>query len=260
MKGTIWCLHGAVGQAADWQGFSVPGWALRRVDLWRFVACCPMPIADFGRALNEEARATPGPKILLGYSMGGRLALHALLEKDSPWDAAIIVSAHPGLEAEEERSERRVQDAEWAARALQMEWSDFLTAWNAQPVLGGEASGMADRRLLSTRKQEVARSFMDWSLGAQDPLWERLPELKLPVLWVVGGRDEKFRVLGERAVFGIPSAELSVIDGAGHRVPWEAPTKFSSVVNAFLSRDRTLGRALRRADRCRTLGPSCGPP
>jgi 2-succinyl-6-hydroxy-2,4-cyclohexadiene-1-carboxylate synthase len=234
MKGTIWCMHGAVGQSADWQGLSVPGWAVRRVDLWRFVACCPMPLADFGRALNEEARATPGPRVLLGYSMGGRLALHALLEKDSPWDAAVIVSAHPGLESEEERAARRAADAEWAARALQMDWPDFLKAWNAQPVLGGAAAGMADRRLLSTRKQEVARSFMDWSLGAQEPLWERLSEIKVPVLWVVGGCDEKFRKLGERAVSGIPVAEGVVIENAGHRVPWEAATEFSEVVGDFL--------------------------
>ena len=235
MKGTIWCMHGAVGQAADWQGFAVPGWAVRRVDLWRFVACCPLPIAEFGRALNEEARATPGPRVLLGYSMGGRLALHALLEKDSPWDAAVIVSAHPGLESEEERAARRAADAEWAARALQMEWSDFLTAWNEQPVFDGEAISMADRRLLSTRKQEVARSFMDWSLGTQEPLWERLSEIKVPVLWAVGGRDEKFRTLGERAVSGIPGAKLAVLETAGHRVPWEAAEGFPKLVGDFLT-------------------------
>lgn len=237
MKGTIWCLHGAVGQAADWQGFSVPGWVVRRVDLWRFVACCPMPIAEFGRALNEEARATPGPRVLLGYSMGGRLALHALLEKDSPWDAAIIVSAHPGLESEEERSARRIRDSEWAARALQMDWRDFLTAWNAQPVLGGEVAGMADRRLLASRNQEVARSFMDWSLGAQEPLWDRLSEIRVPLRWVVGGRDEKFRQLGERAVSRIPDAGLTVVEKAAHRVPWEAAEEFSGVVGEFLTTD-----------------------
>lgn len=234
MNGTIWCLHGAVGQAADWQGFSVPGWAMRRVDLWRFLACCPMPIAEFGRALNEEARATPGPRVLLGYSMGGRLALHALLEKDSPWDAVIVVSAHPGLESEEERSVRRVQDAEWAARALQMDWRDFLTAWNSQPVLGGESAGMADRSMLASRKQEVARSFMDWSLGAQEPLWDRLPEIRVPLRWIVGGRDEKFRLLGERAVSGISGAGLTVVEKAGHRVPWEASEEFSGVIGEFL--------------------------
>ncbi len=240
MRGTIWCLHGAVGQAADWQDFAVPAWAVRRVDLWRFVACCPMPIAEFGRALNEEARATPGRKVLLGYSMGGRMALHALLEKDSPWDAAIIVSAHPGLESEEERSARRVQDSEWAARALQLDWRDFLTAWNAQPVLGGEAAGMADRRLLASRKQEVARSFMDWSLGAQEPLWDRLSEIQVPLLWVAGGRDEKFRMLGERAISAVPGARFMVLEKAGHRVPWEAAEEFSGEVNDFLTTD---GRA-----------------
>ena len=55
MKGTLWCLHGAVGQAGDWQGFGVPEWGVKRVDLWRFLDCCPMTMPEFGRALNAEA-------------------------------------------------------------------------------------------------------------------------------------------------------------------------------------------------------------
>ncbi|MEI7929302.1 MAG: alpha/beta hydrolase, partial [Verrucomicrobiales bacterium] len=69
----------------------------------------------------------------------------------------------------------------------------------------------------------------------QEPLWERLSEIKVPVLWVVGGRDEKFRTLGERAVSGIPGARLAVLEEAAHRVPWEVAAEFSGVVAEFLA-------------------------
>jgi 2-succinyl-6-hydroxy-2,4-cyclohexadiene-1-carboxylate synthase len=232
MKGTLWCLHGAVGMAADWQGFSVAGWAVKRVDLWRFLDCCPMTMPEFGRALNTEANAEPGKKILVGYSMGARLALQSLLQ-GGPWDAAVLVAPHPGLEAAGERAARRATDAEWASLALSGEWADFLVKWNAQTVLGG--SGFpADRRNLAARRREVARSFIDWSLGAQEPLWEELREISCPVLWCAGELDAKFRALAERAVPLLPQGELWIAPAAGHRVPWETPEAFREKVGEFL--------------------------
>ena len=234
MKGTIWCLHGAVGMADDWRGFSVPGWAVKRVDLWRFLDCCPMEMPDFGVALNEEAQAVEGQKVLLGYSMGGRLALHALLEGGF-WDAGVIVSAHPGL-AEEEKVARRARDAEWAAEALKGDWKEFLDEWNGQAVLEDCGSriadcGMkfADRARLEMRRQAVARSFMDWTLGRQEALGGRIGEVGCPLLWAVGEKDEKFRGLAGR----IDGVEHWVAPGAGHRVPWES-AEFPGRVGEFL--------------------------
>lgn len=242
MKGTIWCLHGAVGMAEDWRGFSVPGWAVKRVDLWRFLDCCPMGMAAFGKALNEEAAAGSGRKVLLGYSMGGRLGLHALLD-GGPWDAAVIVSAHPGLEEEAERVARREKDAGWAARALKGEWRSFLEAWDAQPVLkdcglriADRGLEMADRTRLEIRRNSVARSFVDWSLGAQEPLWGRLEEIACPLLWVAGERDGKFRDLALRAAARRVGPPLPwIAPDAGHRVPWESAA-FPAKVAEFLER------------------------
>lgn len=247
VKGTLWCLHGAVGQAGDWQGFAVPGWAVKRVDLWRFLACCPMTMPEFGRALNEEAMgagrseagdfpshqpSTSSRRVLVAYSMGARLALHALLD-GGPWDAAVLVAPHPGLETEGERSARRASDAEWGSRALAGEWREFLAAWNAQPVLA--ASGVRPPAS-DLRRREVARSFVDWSLGAQEPLWERLSAIECPVLWCVGEQDAKFRALGERAAGLLPHGELWVAPRAGHRVPWDAPEAFREKAGEFLER------------------------
>jgi 2-succinyl-6-hydroxy-2,4-cyclohexadiene-1-carboxylate synthase len=242
VKGTLWCLHGAVGQAGDWQGFGVPEWSVKRVDLWRFLDCCPMTLPEFGRALNAEAAAYPSTinsqlststrRVLVGYSMGARLALHALLD-GGPWDAVVLVAPHPGLESELEHAARRESDAEWAGRALSGEWREFLALWNAQGVLADSTRLPPVNEL---RRREIARSFIDWSLGAQEPLWERLGEIRCPVLWCVGERDAKFRALAERALPLLPRGELWVAPGSGHRVPWDVPEAFAAKVGEFLER------------------------
>ena len=239
MKGTIWCLHGAVGCAADWDGWRLDGWAIRRVDLWRFLSCCPMSLAEFGGALNREAEVSEGKHVLLGYSMGGRLGLHALAA-NGPWSAAIMISTHPGLEDSDERAARRAADAEWAALALRGEWAEFLRKWNAQPVLQSAADAMgsdslrvADRHRLVARRQEIARSFIDWSLGAQSPLWGQLASWPVPTLWVAGEHDAKFSALAGRAADAMGAAAIA--PHAGHRVPWENPDWLTARVRKFLS-------------------------
>jgi 2-succinyl-6-hydroxy-2,4-cyclohexadiene-1-carboxylate synthase len=237
-------LHGAVGMAADWRAFAkrlaAAKTGTRAVDLWRFLECGPMPLEDFGPAFNADAGgevSRGGRRALLGYSMGGRLALHALLENPHPWQAAVIVSAHPGLENPAGREARRAADAAWATKALTANWPEYLTEWNAQPVLASsdirtpQASGA-----LAMHRREIARSFVDWSLGNQQPLWRRLHEITIPVLWVVGENDPKFLELAQRAVAEIHTATLAIAPGAGHRVPWQAEQWLAAQVADFLNR------------------------
>ena len=235
-----WCLHGAVGMAADWRGFAkslaTAGIGSRAVDLWRFLDCGPLSLTGFGQALNAEAGGEVfrgSGRALLGYSMGGRMALHALLEKDHPWQAAVIISAHPGLESGQ--AARRTADAEWATQALAGNWQQFLAAWNAQAILGtGPPRDSQASSSLILRRREIARSFIDWSLGAQEPLWDRLPEITIPVLWIAGENDPKFLSIAQRAVPLIPNARLAIAPGAGHRVPWEADEWLAGTVSHFL--------------------------
>jgi 2-succinyl-6-hydroxy-2,4-cyclohexadiene-1-carboxylate synthase len=174
--------------------------------------------------------------VLFGYSLGGRLALHALLAEPQLWDAAVIVAAHPGLVSEAERVERRGRDAGWAAAALKDEWGGFLREWEAQEIFRGGGAAPGDRRLLAPRRAAVARSFIDWSLGAQADLTPRLAAVATPVTWVVGERDGKFRAAGERAVAALGCGALVVLDGCGHRVAWERPGEFAALVAGVAAR------------------------
>ncbi|GAA5494283.1 2-succinyl-6-hydroxy-2, 4-cyclohexadiene-1-carboxylate synthase [Rubritalea halochordaticola] len=229
----IYALHGALGQASDWNHLAVDLKAqnqrLAKIDLWQFLACCPMPLSKFGAAFNREVQDKS--PVILGYSMGGRLALHALLDQPKRWRKAVIVSAHTGLPSSE-RSQRQAKDAEWAAKALKGHWEEFLQEWNEQSVLSGIS--MPDRSQLKKRREAVARSFMDWSVGAQDDLLPRLSGINCPVLWVVGERDTKFLEVAKQAVSVLQQGELCVVPDCGHRVPWEKPEIFSAKVQEFL--------------------------
>ncbi len=239
----VWCLHGAAGAAGDWRPFASSlakrGIGSRAVDLWRFLDCAPMPLSDFGPALNADAggEALRGAaRILLGYSMGGRLALHALLADPHPWQASVIISTHPGLEDPREREARRASDANWAASALTANWADFLNEWNAQPLLGGQPvrDDRADRSL-AQRRREIARSFIDWSLGAQEPIWDRLQDIRVPVLWIAGETDTRYLDLARRATARIPRARLAIAPATGHRVPWQAEEWLANQVATFIA-------------------------
>ncbi|MGJ8696078.1 MAG: alpha/beta fold hydrolase [Verrucomicrobiaceae bacterium] len=204
----IHCLHGAVGMAEDWKSLGHEG-----VDLWNLLEEGECSLAEAGERIAEGAE--DGDR-LMGYSMGGRIALHALLSGRCEWKEAVIYSAHPGLL--EGREERVETDERWA-RLAEEDWGRFLEEWNGQGILGGEPD-WGDRLKLVERRKEVARSFRCWSLGRQEDLRSRLGAIRCPVRWVVGEKDEKFVRLAEEVVPLIPEGRLEVVRGAGHRVPW----------------------------------------
>lgn len=234
-----------MGMAGDWNGLAKAmeprGILVRGFDLWKLLKCQAVGLTETGAILNRECGTIggPGKRILVGYSLGGRLALHALLDESRGiWDAAVIVSAHPGLEMDDERAARRKADTQWSARTLQGDWTELLRDWELQPVLRRAEhplNAMPDRIALAKRRSEVARSFVCWSLGEQMPLWERLREISCPVLWVAGEQDGKFRSLAVRAVEKLPNARLWIAPDAGHRVPWEAPGAFAERLAGFIA-------------------------
>ena len=161
--------------------------------------------------------------VLLGYSMGGRLALQ-LLEAQR-FRCAIIVSS--GINAPDD--DRRRRDEEWARRFESEEWSSLMRDWNAQPVFGGHA---LDRREEDYDRRELGRQLREWSPAVLPP--PRLELIVTPVLWIAGERDARYVEIARGAVARLPDAELWICPGAGHRVPWEQPDLFVHRLRAFL--------------------------
>jgi len=197
----ITCLHGFLGLPSDWDFLRDAGFEIKTPPLDR--------IPDRG-------------DVLLGYSMGGRLAVHALLG-GARYRRAVIVSAGLGTEGERERAARRAADEAWAKRFEGDDWSSVMRAWNAQPLFGGHAM---PRREGDFDRVELARLMREQSPAVLPPLAGRLHEIAIPVLWVAGERDAKYVAEGTRASGLLPNAELWICPGAGHRVPWEQPAPF----------------------------------
>jgi 2-succinyl-6-hydroxy-2,4-cyclohexadiene-1-carboxylate synthase len=185
----------------------------------------PAWAAVFNRMVNE---ADPDP-VLLGYSMGARLGLHALIDEAASWKRAVLVSAHPGLERRDERDARRVNDDRWLRRFDQLDWPEFQAAWNDQGVLAPSVN------LVKAQRHEAMRRGLEtWSLAGQRNLRPHLRRIQCPTLWVTGGRDPKFTGFGSAAAASTPSIRHRVVESAGHRVPWDEPDEFAGLVRDFL--------------------------
>jgi 2-succinyl-6-hydroxy-2,4-cyclohexadiene-1-carboxylate synthase len=177
-----------------------------------------------------------GPAHYVGYSMGGRFCLHLALDRAELVERLVLVGATAGIEDGHERSERRKAESEWAALVEDEGIERFLDRWLAGPLfshLTDEQAGR-DARLENTAGG-LASSLRLAGTGTQEPLWDRLPELTMPVLLVVGEQDEKFRTIAGRMASAIgPNASVEVVAGAGHAVHLERPHAFIDVVSAFL--------------------------
>jgi 2-succinyl-6-hydroxy-2,4-cyclohexadiene-1-carboxylate synthase len=175
---------------------------------------------------GEAGRRDGSPFTLAGYSMGGRIALHAALTLREQIDRLVLIGASPGLADPAERAARRAADEALAARIEAVGVEAFAREWAAQPLFAGQperiaAAAHADR--LRNTPEGLAAALRGLGTGAMDPLWDRLPELALPVTLLAGERDEKFRAIAEQMAARLPDARVVVVDGAGHAAHLEAP-------------------------------------
>lgn len=241
----IWALHGFLGRGADWEVFregleEAAGTELRAPDLLAKPIPEEPPEAWAKRFVRAVRRIDEAP-LLVGYSMGARLALHALLDPDARFRAAVLISAGLGVEGEVERQMRRVRDDRWAARFEEEPWNQVVRAWDAQPVLQGSAEP-GPRLEPNFDRSALATALRWWSPAVQKPLASRLPEIAVPLLWIAGERDEAYARIARAAARDLPSGELWIAPGAGHRVPWDAPEEFANRISAFLAKGRFSSR------------------
>lgn len=177
-----------------------------------------------------------GAGVYVGYSMGGRIALHAALAAPQLVRGLVLISATPGLAHEGERAARRAADDALAAHLEQVGLPAFVDEWLALPLFAGlpAARSHRDERLRNT-VAGLASSLRTEGTGTQEPLWDRLDELAMPVLLVTGGHDAKFTGIAEHMLAGLPDARHVVVTDAGHTVHLEQPEQFLVVLRAWLA-------------------------
>jgi 2-succinyl-6-hydroxy-2,4-cyclohexadiene-1-carboxylate synthase len=183
--------------------------------------------------VDDVSAAAGGPVDLVGYSMGGRIALHVALALPARVRRLVLIGASPGLADPAERAQRRAADERLAEEVASMSIEDFARRWAQTAVLADQPpavrAAVGEDRMRNT-PHGLAAALRGLGTGALPSLWERLGELKVPVDLVVGERDVKFRAIADEIAAALPDAKLHVVAGAGHAVHLEAPGAVAEVL------------------------------
>lgn len=220
---SFYALPGFLGQAEDWDPLGL--------DTVKASAYRPskMSLWEWGSAFNQSVQ---GQNFLMGYSLGGRLALHALISNPTQWKAAVLISTHLGLSSGTSRMERLISDTKWACRFATEPWERVIEAWNQQPVFKGTQHPV--RLELNYTRDQLASVLVGWSLANQDDLENSLEKISLPILWIAGADDEACASKAGALKLAHPQSQISVIPNAGHRVVWDQPHQLKQLIQQFL--------------------------
>lgn len=235
-----------MGRAADWQGVIAALQAryhVLAVDAPGHGRSTGLPTGAYtmeaaSRALlaTLEVHRIRRP-ILVGYSMGGRWALHCTLTNPGRVRALVLISTGPGLPSEAERRHRRRLDAE-RAHALRTHFPDFLAAWYRQPLFAsrGDRPGRVEPLVqdrLDNDPEELARALEGMGTGRMPYLGARLRNLDVPVLVIAGEHDAKYVALAAQMSARMKQGRCVIVSGAGHMVHREQPDKVIAHLQNF---------------------------
>jgi 2-succinyl-6-hydroxy-2,4-cyclohexadiene-1-carboxylate synthase len=173
--------------------------------------------------------------ILVGYSMGARMCLHAALLDSAKITSLILISGTAGIRSDEERTQRDDTDHELADRIVAIGVEAFISEWLQQPLFASlpvDDSDIADR--LRNTSEGLAASLRCAGTGTQSPLWDELHKITVPVLLIVGSRDTKFVLLAQEMHANLPNSTLSIVPEAGHSVHLEKPLQVAAEIDRWL--------------------------
>jgi 2-succinyl-6-hydroxy-2,4-cyclohexadiene-1-carboxylate synthase len=186
----------------------------------------------------DDVAASMKAGILVGYSMGARMALHVALQHPEMVTQLVLISGTPGLKTEPERAARQKSDNELADRIETFGLSVFLDEWLALPIFSGlsNETNQRDDRLRNTT-QGLADSLRFAGTGTQESQWPNLHQLSMPVHLLVGELDEKFTSIAREMKPLISTSELTVVENAGHTVHLENPTTTAQLLDSIILRN-----------------------
>ncbi|MEX1368919.1 MAG: alpha/beta fold hydrolase [Nannocystaceae bacterium] len=188
---------------------------------------------DAGRLVGEIG----GTAVYVGYSMGGRMALHLALDQPERVRGLVLIGATAGIEDHVERRRRLDADHRLADELLELGLPAFIDRWLASPLfatLPAESAFRAER--LDNRPGGLAASLRSAGTGTQRSLWARLPGLEMPVLLIAGRDDRKFSSISQRMAAAIGRDATIAIEPGGHAVHLHRPHAVASRIISFVHR------------------------
>lgn len=238
---TLVLLHGFTGSPESFESL------IRELPNHKILAPALLGHADApltSRTWDEEIdriaailRAERGPLRLVGYSMGGRIALGLLARHPSLVLSAILIGASPGIAEESEREARRKQD-ELRARTIETEGLEaFIESWEREPIFQTQLALPHEVRAkhrairLSHSGSGLAASLRVLGQGVMPNLWPMLRPIDRPVSLVVGEHDSKLRRIAARMSGELPYARIITVAGVGHDVVLEAPSVLAEIIS-----------------------------
>jgi 2-succinyl-6-hydroxy-2,4-cyclohexadiene-1-carboxylate synthase len=193
---------------------------------------------DGARTLWESGRdivETMHTGILVGYSMGARMCLHAALLNSAKITSLILISGTAGIRNHQERTQRIQNDNELADRICEIGVNAFIPEWMQQPLftsLPKTEEDVSDRKRNSS--QGLADSLRYAGTGTQQPLWDELHKITVPVLLIAGERDTKFVQIAQEMHIYLPHSTLCVIPDSGHSVHLERTSIVAAEIDRWL--------------------------
>lgn len=222
-------LHGFTGDASDWLGWPDTAPAALAIDLPGHGASQD-PSGPYADEIERLLAALP-PSIdqLVGYSLGGRIALSLIAANPVRFRRAAVLSAHPGLTDPRQRDARCRADQHWIRLLRTQGIGPFVAAWEGQPLFATQARlptatlARQRQRRLTQRAEGMARNLACFGLAEMPETWTALTRWRGRLTWLAGALDPKFAAIAEQVKRKRPDTTMHLIPGTGHNLLLETP-------------------------------------
>jgi 2-succinyl-6-hydroxy-2,4-cyclohexadiene-1-carboxylate synthase len=193
---------------------------------------------SFEGRLREIAEMGEGA-VLCGYSMGGRLALHAALRDPGRYAGLVMVGVSAGIEAPGTRAARAEADEKLAAWMETQPIEEIVAVWERQPLFADQSDALVEEQRPGRLEQDprsLALLLRTAGQGALEPVWQRLHALTLPVLAIAGGLDDRYSAAVRRIARSVPDGRAAIIENGGHAPQLQRSERVAAQIEAFLDR------------------------